>query len=238
MTSLPDTPPPWKVVVRSRRHERLWGLVEEETVALADRLGRLSPEHWDADSRCDGWKVRHVLGHLVHLTEGYQGQDEAMVVARSANGGRRRRPGDMHVAFSIRAKELGRTPAAELVERLRRAAGSRYNGLPAVALSEILIHGDDMLQPLGMRGGVRVESAVPALDLMRWVNRLVPGFAFGGHRHRGVRLVADDVDWSAGHGPEARGAALDLLALLANRNQAMTALTGAGAVKLRGQRRQ
>jgi hypothetical protein len=140
----------------------------------------------------------------------------------------------MHAAFFLRAKELGQAPVPELVERLRTAAACRYNGLPAVALSEVLIHGDDMLQPLGLRAEVQEEAALAALDLLRWVNRLFPGFAFNGRRLRGARLVADDVDWSSGRGPEATGRALDLLALLANRQGAAEALTGPGAAKLQG----
>jgi len=74
---------------------------------------------------------------------------------------------------------------------------------------------------------------VAALDLMRMVNRVAPRFAFHGRRHRRVRLVATDVEWSSGQGPEVRGGALDLLALLANRPEAAAGLTGPGVERLR-----
>lgn len=247
---LANRPPPWRIVVRRGRSTRLWDLVEAEHLALADRLSHLSADQWEAPSRCDGWRILDVLGHLVHLTEGYP---ESPPRAQTTGGHRPGHPGGtevpaekggrsrlsvrladrMHTGFYLRAKQIGESPAPELVERLRRAAAARYNGLPTVALSEALIHGDDMLQPLGLRCEVRPESALAALNLMRRVNRLAPGFAFQGSAHRGVRLVAEDLGWSGGHGPEARGAALDILALLANRAGAAEGLRGAGAEKLR-----
>ena len=46
---------------------RTW--VAEARVDLADRLALLPPEAWDADSLCAGWRVRDVIGHIVHLAE-------------------------------------------------------------------------------------------------------------------------------------------------------------------------
>lgn len=200
-----------------------------------------------------------MLGHLVYLVEGYQASEAGQHADRvgssaqdqeaggaapygaapygaAGQAGRRglsaRLAGRLHEGFFVRAREIGRAPGPELVERLRSAAASRYNGLPSVALSEVLIHGDDMLQPLGLRAGARPEEAVAALDLMRWVSRLAPGIAFQGRPRRDVRLVADDVEWSSGRGPEARGPALDILAVLANRRGAEAGLTGPGVARL------
>jgi uncharacterized protein (TIGR03083 family) len=223
--SLPNDAPPWKVVLRRRRAERLWALLEAERIALADAVEALEPDQWDAPSRCAGWKVRDVLGHLVHMAESSR---KSLVADLKSSGG-----SDGDERFLICGRRYGEHSVPELCQRLRRAAASRYNGMPSVALSEVLIHGDDMLQPLGRRMDVRPESAVASLDLMRMVDRLVPGWAFHGHSHRGVRLVASDVGWASGRGPEVTGSALDLLALLANRKEAEAALSGPGVSVLR-----
>jgi uncharacterized protein (TIGR03083 family) len=46
-----------------------WAQVEAERIALTGRVLALSPEEWDHPSRCQEWRVRDVLGHLVHLAE-------------------------------------------------------------------------------------------------------------------------------------------------------------------------
>ncbi len=46
---------------------------------------------------------------------------------------------------------------------------------------------------------------------------------------RGVRLVATDLDWARGRGPEARGAAEAVLMVLAGRAGVAPELTGPGA---------
>ena len=116
--------------------------MEAERIALSEQVGALEPVQWDAHSRCEGWRVRDVLGHLVHMAES---------TGRSMAADLRARPGGRDDAFAAWGREIGQAPVPELAERLRRSAGSRYNGMPAVALSEVLVHGDDMLQPLGRR---------------------------------------------------------------------------------------
>jgi hypothetical protein len=50
--------------------------------------------------------------------------------------------------------------------------------------------------------------------------------------HRGHRLVATDLDWTRGSGPEVRGKAIDLVLLVANRRQVLPNLEGPGLVGL------
>ena len=54
----------------------------------------------------------------------------------------------------------------------------------------------------------------------------------GAWRARGVRLVASDVDWSHGTGPEVRGTGEALLMAMAGRLAALDDLDGAGKAKL------
>jgi hypothetical protein len=51
-------------------------------------------------------------------------------------------------------------------------------------------------------------------------------------RARGVRLVATDLDWSHGRGPEVRGNGEALLMAMAGRRAALDDLDGPGKAKL------
>jgi hypothetical protein len=47
----------------------VWHHTEARRLWLADELASLAPDQWDVASWCDGWSVRHVVAHLVHLAE-------------------------------------------------------------------------------------------------------------------------------------------------------------------------
>ena len=54
----------------------------------------------------------------------------------------------------------------------------------------------------------------------------------GAWRARGVRLVASDLDWSHGRGPEVRGPGEALLMAMAGRRAALDDVDGPGKAKL------
>jgi hypothetical protein len=97
----------------------------------------------------------------------------------------------------------------------------------------VVVHGDDMLRATGREMTVDSEVAVVVLRLSRRVDVLTPGWAFRGSGHRRLRLAATDVDWSSGPGPEVRGSAVDLAALMSNRDGVADRLSGAGIARLR-----
>jgi hypothetical protein len=72
------------------------------------------------------------------------------------------------------------------------------------------------------------SDALPALDALWKAGRVVVHAA----PHRGRRLVATDIDWSRGNGPDVRGKAIDLMLLVANRRQVLSSLEGPGIVGL------
>ena len=195
----------------------VWASVAARRVELADRIDTLDPDELDADSWCAGWRVRDVVGHLVQLAEATQ-RSMAMVLVRNGL------PLDRGLAAA--ARRIGDRPADELAARLRRSSGGRFHviGLPpAVALGEVLVHSEDALRPLGRPLDIGPDEAAAVLDVYRRIGRL----AF----HQTIpkaTMVATDVAWTAGRGPEIRGRALDLLLLLANRRQVVGDLTGPG----------
>ncbi|HEX5267815.1 MAG TPA: hypothetical protein VFW24_13685 [Acidimicrobiales bacterium] len=89
-----------------------------------------------------------------------------------------------------------------------------------------------MLRPLGQTSEVSPDVARAVLRQLYRVDRLAARWAFHGPPHRGVRLVATDVDWSAGTGPEVEGRALDLAGLLAHRPDVLASLSGRGVARL------
>jgi uncharacterized protein (TIGR03083 family) len=185
---------------------------------IADRFEELPPEAWDAPSWCSGWRTRDVLGHLV-----YNAEATGFSVARDVI----RYFGRADRAMSRVAQRLGKEPVPSLVERLRAAEDGHHRvpGLPpAVGLGDLLVHNCDMFRPLGIDMEAGEEDVRLALDAYQRVGRLVVHAA----PHRRVTLVAIDLDWRTGRGPEVMGKGIDVLLLMANRTQVIGALEGPG----------
>ena len=108
-------------------------------------------------------------------------------------------------------------------------------GMPEIAaLADAVVHAIDIRRPLGRQTRVTPGAFAPTADFfaeVRWPLTIPVG---GSARQRieGVRLVADDVDWSHGQGPEVHGSADSLLLLLTGRTVGPGELTGPGAEKL------
>jgi uncharacterized protein (TIGR03083 family) len=117
----------------------------------------------------------------------------------------------------------------DLIERMRRGvepsgAGALYGC--RVALIECVIHQLDVRRPLGLHRAVPADTLRAALTFAR----LSPVI----RTPRGVRLVATDVDWSAGRGPEVRGTGEAVLLAMTGRVDAVTGeLEGDGMAMLR-----
>lgn len=191
-------------------------------LAVADAMEVLSEAELATPSWCGGWQVRDVLGHLVHLAEA-----TAATLARDiVLGG-----GVPNRVLAHKARTFGRRPVAELCSRLRTAAsgGFRIPGVPAIAaVGDVMVHGNDALRPVGREFPVRVDDVQPLLDLYRRSARMF----FKRSAPKNVTLVAEDLAWSAGEGPEVHGRAVDLLLLLANRRQVVDRLSGPGVASL------
>jgi hypothetical protein len=97
-----------------------------------------------------------------------------------------------------------------------------------MGLADVLVHSADAFRPLGLDVEVAPADVVPALDAL-WTSGRVVVHAVP---QRGRRLVATDLDWSRGSGPEVTGKSLDLLLLVANRRQVLPCLEGPGLAGL------
>jgi uncharacterized protein (TIGR03083 family) len=153
----------------------LWPEVRTQRLQLADQIEALDETAWNVASWCEGWRVRDVLGHLVHLAEATQLSMGADVIRGGLRPDR---------ALSRSAKRLGDTPVPELCQRLRASSDGRFHvlGSPAtVALGEILVHGSDALRPVGADVHAPTTDATTVLDAYWKLGRV----AFHAAPHQG-----------------------------------------------------
>lgn len=123
-------------------------------------------------------------------------------------------------------------PPEQTVTQMRRGAeprgaGALYGG--RVALIECLIHQQDVRRPLGCCRAVPQDRIRVSLNFAR----MSPVIG-GARRTRGLRLVATDMDWAAGRGPDVRGTGEALLLAMTGRFEAVAGeLDGPGVASLR-----
>ena len=193
----------------------LRNMVEAEQADFAALLGALTPEQWAAASLCKGWSIHDAVIHIAihaHTTP----------VERIS--------GLARVGFSEdRQMEPERARSTnELIEWLASPAklGGRFDIL--TQLSEFVIHQQDVRRPLGIARQIPPERLSVVLDFGIARGGLTWTMAFSRRRSKGLRLVAPDIGWSAGTGPEVRGPGEAILMALNGRGDAMRDLTGDG----------
>jgi uncharacterized protein (TIGR03083 family) len=201
-----------------------WTMVAAERTALADLGASLTARQWDTDSLCEGWKLRHVFAHVVSGAT----QDVWAFLPFLVRSG-----------FNIN-RALLRAAVAEgdakdpqvLVAELRGHATSRKRPpgtTPAGLLAEVVVHGQDMRRPLGLDPVASVDRVCVALESM-----VRTGAIFGNKKRiAGLRLVATDIEWSYGDGPQVWGPSEALLLATCGRRVALDDLEGPGLETLR-----
>lgn len=198
-------------LMESARAER------EELLVL---LESLSPQEWQQPSLCTGWTVADVVTHVLS----YEGLGPRPLVRRFARG--RFLPDRVN---AVGLAETRRSPE-ELLALLRRhlSPSGLTAGLGgAIGLTDGMIHQQDVRRPLHRPRVIPAERLVPAL----WTALFAP-VVRGAVRARDVRLVATDLDWSFGRGPEVHGTGEALLMAIAGRRGVRDELTGPGARRL------
>jgi uncharacterized protein (TIGR03083 family) len=207
--------------------EEIWRHTDAQRRDLADLLAGLSPDQWDHASVCPGWRVRDVAAHLT-LAPATTVGSAALELVRARGSFNR-----MVFNTAVRA---GARPPEQLVRDLRAIAGLRRRA-PGQSVREplmdILVHGQDITLPLGIRWSMPRAAAVVSADRVWGL-----GFPFHARRRlRGYRLRALDADWTRGDGPVIEGPIDALLLLLTGRTVALDRLTGDGATQLALSRR-
>ena len=125
--------------------DRLWALAHVERCALAEDLSILSAEQWRHGTLCGQWDVEDVVAHLTAAASLNQLQ-----WVRSMLGARFRV--DVHNQRRM-AEHRGGTPA-ETLERFRSIIDSTTapSGHTPAYLGEVVVHAQDIRQPLGLAG--------------------------------------------------------------------------------------
>jgi uncharacterized protein (TIGR03083 family) len=198
-------------------------LAAAERADLADFLGTLTADQWEADSLCAGWSVREVAAHVIS----YDDLTFPRVLARLARGGFR-----LSGANPLGIREYDEMSTGELLADVRAHVhppgftATVFGG--ANALTDALIHHQDVRRSLGLRREVPAERLVPALDFA------LRARALPSRRHvHDLRLVATDLDWTRGEGPQVSGPAEAVLMAIAGRAPALAELGGPGTDLLR-----
>ncbi len=190
-------------------------MARAERADLADFLATLTPQDWAAPTLCSKWTVKDVVAHMIS----YEELGAAGLLRRFAKG------------WVVRANQVGVDDFAalspqQLLDFLRdhltpQGLTAGFGGM--IALVDGTIHHQDIRRSLGR------PRAVPE-DRLQRVLGLVPGNPRlgAGRRIRGLRLRANDIDWSHGRGPEVTGPGEALLMAMAGRPAALADLDGPG----------
>jgi uncharacterized protein (TIGR03083 family) len=196
-------------------------LARAERLEFADFLAALTPEQWATPSLCAGWTVRDVAAHCVS----FEGLSGGQLATRFLKGRLQ-----MDRINGLGVSDLADNSTEQLIALLRDNAephglGAGFGG--RVALTDNMIHQQDIRRPLSLARTIPAERLSAALDFVRYSPTIR-----GALRVRGVRLAATDSDWSYGKGTEVRGQGEALLMVMAGRPAALRDLDGPGVPTL------
>jgi uncharacterized protein (TIGR03083 family) len=194
-----------------------WKLIHGERASVADTLEGLTPEQWGMPSLCAGWTVQIAAAHMLAAAEQSPGK---FIRGMASNGFR------FNTMIDRDAKRLGALAPQEIIERLR-ARTTTTNSPPGpvtAMLGEIVTHAEDIRRPLAIAATPEPQAIMACLDL-----DVAGNFPLGGKKRvAGLRLIATDLDWSHGTGPEVHGPAMLLLLAIAGRRAGLDGLSGDG----------
>lgn len=198
-----------------------------ELAAIGEFLRDLDADQWDQSSLCEGWRVRDVIAHMC---VGYT----TPLIKMTMMLGRRRF--DVAKASFEESRSFGsRHSPSELRATLDSVQkGNVRRGIsrfikPSEGLVDHLIHHQDIRRPLGRPRAMPEERLAAALDVVPTLG----GFVGAKSRVEGLRLVATDVDWSHGEGPEVEGTGEAILLVASGRPDPTDEMSGRGAAILR-----
>ena len=204
------------------RDDHLWALAHAERTALAKDLSSLSDDQWRHNTLCGRWDVEDVVAHLTAAASLNQWQ-----WVRSMVGARFR--ADVHNQRRL-VEYRGSTPA-ETLDRFRAVIGSTTapSGHTPAYLGEVVVHAQDIRQPLGLPRTPAVDALTPVADFFARRNFTVASRT----TVAGLQLRADDGPFATSTGPLVTGSTLALVMSMAGRAAYVDELDGPGVPILR-----
>lgn len=166
-------------------------MFDEEFEASFNLARHLTDDQWNMPSLCPGWTVRDVVVHLAYHTH---------------RSGLKEKLGNLHKVTAMLVERESASARDELLRWLSSdpaAAERKSRG----TLAELVIHQQDIRRPLGFPRDYPEDALRSSLDLCttRSGNIFVIDRRF--RLGRGLRLVATDLEWTIGKGPEVCGTA-------------------------------
>jgi uncharacterized protein (TIGR03083 family) len=199
----------------------------DEMASISALAHGLSEDEWDHTSLCDGWRVRDVISHMCL---GYTTPMPSMLAKIGRHGfnvdrvsreesiafGSTHSPDEILVVFDTIHRENIRKGITRFIKAQE-------------GLVDHLVHHQDIRRPLQLPRPMPEERLVAALDVAPGLG----GFVKAKARTAGLRLVAEDVDWSQGDGPEVSGSGEAILLAATGRRAVLDELKGEGVDTLR-----
>jgi len=199
-----------------------WTTIHEERRALLQDLEPLTAQQWATPSLCEGWTVQDVLGHMIAAAR----KTPPKFFAGMIGSGFR--------FNAMAAKDVARETQggpAETLARFREVLDrtSSPPGPKTTWVGEVVVHGEDIRRPLGIRHTYPADALTSVADFYKGSNLLIGAK----NRVAGLTLQATDADWSTGSGPSVTGPMLSLVMAMVGRKPALDDLSGDGLATLR-----
>jgi uncharacterized protein (TIGR03083 family) len=140
-----------------------WEAERDEMLDLAERLAGLDDKQWDSPSLCALWRIRDVLAHVTAGAEGAFGVGAIL-------GGMLRHGFNYNRWVAADGRIRGQQDPAVVLKALRNAADNR-KALPGPrsvrGLMHVLVHGQDMCRPLGIKRDLPKAHLAPVADFVK-----------------------------------------------------------------------
>jgi uncharacterized protein (TIGR03083 family) len=198
--------------------------ITAERRAFSQVLEALPEADWNAPSLCSGWRTREVVAHMT--------MPFRFSAPRFFGEMTRSRMNFARMADRV-AQRDGRAPIGAVLDGWLTNEDYRWKppggGLKG-ALTHDVVHGLDITIPLGIQHPVSEPALRAVLD-----HATKPlSLKHFGLDLTGIRLEADDLDWSFGDGEVLRGRAHSLLMVLMDRRLPAGHLAGAATPRFTG----
>lgn len=205
-----------------------FALIAAERRRLADALEDLSDDDWRQPSLCGAWTNHQVAAHLnapfavgkatfvIEIAKAFGSFDKA----------------NERVAVDLASR---RDPAA-CIAGLRDNAESHFTPPlfgPEAPLTDTIVHGGDILQPVGRTLEVASEALAISLPFLTSAKARR---GFGALDASGLLVAPTDLDATYGDGERLEGPARSLVCALAGRGPFLDDLSGPGVEVLRSRR--
>jgi len=200
-----------------------WAQLAAERRSLADLLDTLTPAQWSTPSLCGAWTVKEVA---VHLTSGPSTSRGTFLKAMARGRGSFDRANELLVEWRAGAEP------AQVTGWLREYAEHRFTP-PTMdwraPFTDLRIHTQDIVIPLGLDAGVPLE---PWRDVLDFLASRAAARGFVPKGRPGLTWVATDLGWSTGAGARVEGPALALATAMGGRGALLDRLEGPGVSHL------